>query len=287
MKVSIVIPTYERHDSLKNLLQDILRQRYDDFEVIIVNQGLSFPKELGEILTANKSKIRLFNDDMQNSAHARNKGIRKAEGEIVISCDDDIRIEQDFIQNHVKEYKNKYIGAVSGRVLCANDIPTSKIKKVGEIRKYDGKVTANFNADFKTEIEHAYGCNVSFRKELLLRVGGYDERLIGTSSFDDADVSFKIRKLGYRIVFEPLAEAVHLQARGGCRDILPGEKVYWYYHNFMLFYLKHMCKIFFPIFFLRQLISIFRRAFIGKSRGIVLKGIRGLKDGFRDYRKKT
>jgi GT2 family glycosyltransferase len=178
------------------------------------------------------------------------------------------------------------VGAVSGRVSCSSDTPVSKITKVGRIRKYDGKIIANFNADFRTDVEHAYGCNFSFRKELLTRIGGYDERLIGTGSFDDADLSFKIRKLGYRIVFDPLAEAIHLQSSGGYRDLLFAEKMYWYYHNFMIFYLKNLKKLFFPIFLLRQIGSIIRRAVIFKDFRIIYSGLKGLGKGFIDYFKK-
>jgi len=287
MKVSIVIPTYKRHDNLKKLLQALLRQNYDDLEIIIVNQGMPFPGDLNEIIVSNKGKIRYFEDDAKNGSRARNKGIKEAEGEIVISCDDDIMVAPDFVENHVKNYIDPKVGGVSGRVLCKSDKPISKIKQVGRIRKYDGKIISNFNADFKVEVEHAYGCNVSFRRELLIRAGGYDERLIGTSSFDDADLSFKIRKLGYSIVFEPAAEALHLQSGGGCRDLLFEKKMYWYYHNFMLFYLTHINRLFFPLFLFRQISGIFRRAVAEKNIKIIFEGVRGLKDGFKDYRKKT
>ncbi|MFA5338088.1 MAG: glycosyltransferase [Candidatus Omnitrophota bacterium] len=287
MKVSVIIPTYKRSESLGALLEAFLRQSYDDFEIIVMDQSPPPPKDLNEIITANNDKIKYFTDNTQNAAHARNEGIRNAAGEIIISCDDDIMIKPDFIENHVKNYKEQRVGAVSGRVLCANDLPVSKIKKVGKIRRYDGKIISNFNADFKTEVEHAYGCNVSFRKELLMRTGGYDERLIGTSSFDDADVSFKIRELGYKIVFEPEAEAIHLQSSGGCRDISFEKKMYWYYRNFMLFYLTHMYGVFFPIFILRQIFGVIRRAIAAKNTKVLFDGIRGLKDGFREYRKKN
>jgi len=287
MKVSVVIPTYKRSESLRALLEAFLRQNYDDFEIIIIDQNPPFPKDLDEMIIASKNKIRYFTDDAQNASRARNKGIKEAEGEIIISCDDDIMVKPDFIANHAKNYIGPKVGGVSGRVLCKSDKPISEIKQVGRIRRYDGKITANFNADFKIEVEHAYGCNVSFRRELLIRAGGYDERLIGTSSFDDADVSFKIRKLGYSIVFEPTAEALHLQSGGGCRDILFEKKMYWYYHNFMLFYLTHMNRLFFPLFLFRQISGIFRRAAVTRNLNVVFEGIKGLKDGIRDYQKKN
>jgi len=282
MKVSIIIPTYKRCDNLKKLLQTLLKQNYDDFEVIVIDQSPLLPKNLEDILAA-KDKIKYFNLPGNNAAYARNIGIKKAAGEIVICCDDDIMVKPDFIMAHAKNYQEPGVGAVSGRVSCSNDTPVSKITKVGRIRKYDGKIIANFNAGFKTDVEHAYGCNFSFRKELSKKIGGYDERLTGTGSFDDADLSFNIRKLGYRIVFDPFAEAVHLLSSGGYRDLSLAEKMYWYYHNFMIFYLKNLKKIFFPVFLLRQIGSILRCAVIFRDLRVIHLGLKGLYRGFIDY----
>lgn len=286
-KASIIIPTYKRKESLKATLRSLLKQEYDDFEIIIVDQDKLLDQELDKLFQDNKNRIRYFKHTGQSASSARNKGFMKARGGIVICCDDDIIAAPDLIKTHVDNYKDASIGAVSGRVLCANDLPFEKINGVGRLRKWDGKIIANFNADFKTEVEHAYGCNVSYRRELLIRVGGYDERLKGTGSFDDADVSFKIRKLGYKVVFEPRAEVKHVQARGGYRDLSFGEKMYWYYHNFMIFYLKHMKRIYLPIFLARQISGIFRRSILKKNLKVILLGTKGLIHGFGDYKSKT
>ncbi|MDD4955179.1 MAG: glycosyltransferase family 9 protein [Candidatus Omnitrophica bacterium] len=285
MKVSVVIATYKREESLKNLLKDLFAQNENDFEIIIVDQSPSPSNVLSEIAAGSNGKVSYIAGISQNAALARNRGVKEAKGEIVVLCDDDILVKPDFITNHLKNYSERDVGGVSGRVVCYGDGPVGDIKAVGRIRKYDGKITANFNADFKTEVEHAYGCNLSFRRELLIKTGGYDERLIGTGSFDDADVSFKIRKLGYKIVFEPMADAVHLLSVGGYRDLSFEEKMYWYYHNFMIFYLKHMHKVFLPLFLIRQVCGSFRRAFTKKNPAVINFSLSGLASGVSDYLK--
>lgn len=287
LKVSVIIPTYRREESLRVLLQGLLEQDYRDFEIIVVDQSPPVSQNVNALVANNPDKIKYLSFDGQNAAQARNKGLKEAGGEIIICCDDDVMVNPDFIKNHAKNYADPLVGEVSGRVICANDRPRSKIKKVGRIRKIDGKVTGNFNADFKTEIEHGYGCNISYKKDLLIKVGGYDERLRGTGSFDDMDVSFKIRKLGYRIIFEPLAQTIHLQGAGGTREFSFAQQMYWYYHNFMLFYLKHMPKVFFPFFLSRQALGILRRFAKRGNKEIISLGVRGLIAGFRDYGKKT
>jgi GT2 family glycosyltransferase len=286
-RVSVIIPTYQRKGILKQLLQELLKQDYSDFEIIIVDQSPSITRDFLEVIANNQDKVKYVCFPGQNAARARNMGLSQASGEIIICCDDDVEIAADFIKNHLKNYADPSVGEVCGRVICANDRPLSEIREVGKIRKWDGKVTGNFNANFKTEVEHAYGCNVSYRKDLLVKAGGYDERLAGTGSFDDADVSFKIRKLGYKIIFEPSAQLRHLQYAGGTRHFSFAEQMYWYYHNFMIFYLKFMPRIFLPLFFLRQISGIIRRGISKRDREIILFSIKGIKDGFRDYAKKA
>ena len=268
-------------------MNSLLNQKYEDFEIIIIDQSPSYDQRLDKIIKENKEKIKYITGDLNNASLARNKGLEKAAGGIIICCDDDIIAAPGFIKNHAVNYKDGNIGSVAGRVFCANDLPVGEIKQVGKLREWDGRVTSNFNANFRTEVDHAYGCNVSYRRELLVKAGGYDGRLAGTGSFDDADISLKIRKLGYRIVFDPRAEVRHIQAGGGYRDSEFREKIFWYYHNFTVFYLKHMRRIFLPVFLARQILGIFRRSIVTRDVRVIVSGMKGLVYGFRDYSQKA
>jgi len=128
---------------------------------------------------------------------------------------------------------------------------------------------------------------MSFRRELLERVGGFDERLIGTSSFDDADMALRIKKLGYKIVFSPQACLKHVFAdKGGCRDMDFAEKMYWYYRNLTILYLKYMKRIFLPLVLLRQCIGVCRRSLASRDCKTFLFSTMGLICGFRDFKNK-
>ena len=63
------------------------------------------------------------------------------------------------------------------------------------------------------------GCNMSFRRDLLARLGGFDPALLPPYSFrEDTDMSFRVRAAGYTIRFSPAAALVHLDApTGGTR----------------------------------------------------------------------
>ena len=285
-KVSVIIPTYNRPEAVVKAVDSMLRQGYGDFEIIIIDQSpLIENRRLKEIIKANEPRVKYIASAGDNASLARNLGIQKAAGEIIICCDDDIIAEDDLIKNHAENYKDPAIGSVSGRVFCAFDIPVQKIKEVGKLRIWDVKMTANFNADFRTEVDHAYGCNVSYRRGLLVSIGGYDTRFKGTGSMDDADMSLKIRKLGYKVMFDPSAAVRHVKAAGGYRSLKFYEKMFWYYRNLTIFYLKHMYLIFLPVFLARQLSGALRRGIVSKDMRVVTYSIKGLICGIRDYMK--
>jgi len=288
MKATIVISTFKRPQYLIKALRSLLGQDTKDYQIVVVNQDPYTEEQFIKFLTENKDTVRYIKSDTKGLAAGRNVGWRAANGEIIIFCDDDIIADRHFVKAHLDGYIDPEIGGVAGRVITQDDIPVSQIKQVGTLRRWDGKMVSNFNADFQTEVDHVWGCNMSFRKSLLEKIGGFDERLVGTSSFDDADLALAIKKLGYRVVFEPKALLKHVYAQnGGCRDLNQREKVYWYYHNFLIFFLKHLNRLFFPIFLLRQTAGIFRRAVKFKDKGIVYCGFKGLIRGFLDYVKKT
>jgi GT2 family glycosyltransferase len=65
----------------------------------------------------------------------------------------------------------------------------------------------------------APGCNASYRREVLRRVGGFDENFIGSAVGEDAEMSHRVKCSGGRIVYDPAASVIHLHVpAGGCRD---------------------------------------------------------------------
>lgn len=88
---------------------------------------------------------------------------------------------------------------------------------------------------------------MSFRRELLLRVGGFDEKYVGTGYRDDTDLCVRIRRLGNKLLYQPKALVQH-KFRGKRID---SNWVYWYMRNHTYFYLKNIFaqyRVGFPLF---------------------------------------
>jgi GT2 family glycosyltransferase len=66
--------------------------------------------------------------------------------------------------------------------------------------------------DQMMDVPHASGCFMLFRRSVLEEIGGFDPKFF--LYFEDADISFRVAKSGYRVVYYPKAHVFHCWARG-------------------------------------------------------------------------
>jgi GT2 family glycosyltransferase len=135
--VSVVVPTYNRPERLKVALESVNRQQYQDFEVIVVNDG-TIPVE-SVVAEANlQGRITLVNHDHNRGlAASRNTGLRLAKGTYVAYLDDDDRLLPDHLATLVAylergTHKVAYTDAWRVREQDVDGTPT----EVGRDRPY-------------------------------------------------------------------------------------------------------------------------------------------------------
>jgi GT2 family glycosyltransferase len=105
----------------------------------------------------------------------------------------------------------------------------------------------------RRNVEWASGGNSSFRRDLVSRAGGFEEGFEGNAIFEDTDFSYRVRRLGYDILFEPAAVVTHLAVNsGGCktRSQTGVDYYYWFIRNKTLFFRRN-----FPFHYLPLLIA--------------------------------
>jgi len=286
--VSVIIPTLARPDIVYNLVSDLLKQSYENFEILVVDQTQEENIKLNNLTVGSAARLKYFRLDKEGICLAKNYGIKKAKGEIIIFLDDDVEIKNpDFIKYHVANYLNPEIGGVGGRVIDKNiRLNRQQTGLVCRVTK-TGRVYPNADSDFKQEINAPRGGNVSYRKKYIEEIGGFDERFIGNAMREETDFSLRIFKNGHKIIFEPKADLVHLGVgRGGSRQ---KDRLDWYFdffHNETLFFLKHFPKIYFPILLFRKLRPIVAcMAWYGYLRPkALMTPWRGFMAGYRSYK---
>lgn len=105
IKFSFVVPVYNMEKLLKRCLDSIFNQTYDNYEVIIVNDG-STDNSL-DIIKSYKEKIILIDQKNQGLSMARNNGVKKVTGDYIIFVDSDDCINQDLLKTLNKKINDE------------------------------------------------------------------------------------------------------------------------------------------------------------------------------------
>jgi len=215
MDVSVVIITLERPDFLRHCLTDLGAQTQLPCEIVVVDAS---KENATETMLAREFPwvIHLRSEQARgNMPMSRNIGIRQTRGDIIAFLDDDAFAEPCWVEQIAAAYEEQGVGAVGGRAINGQPGETMRgVEEIGRIRA-DGMITQNFAADpGKTiDVDIIIGCNMSFRREVLGRLGGFREHYTGISgSCEDTDICVRVKKLGYRIRFNPAACVNHVGA---------------------------------------------------------------------------
>jgi hypothetical protein len=204
---------------MNDLLSDLLRQSCGVGEIIVVDQGgLSAATCEGLAQASAAGTLRLLWQEERCAAKARNEGVRQARFPIVIILDDDIRLNEDFLANHLKHYSDPRVGAVAGAVVhdgrpLGSDIPYHYYLP------YIGY--AHFPLHFDSVVDGIANLpsgNMSMLRNLFLEAGGFDEQF-QYDKFVDADFSLRayrvLAKKGLIARHDPSAAFLHLLTSEG------------------------------------------------------------------------
>ena len=259
--ISVIIPTYRREDPLKDTLDDLLKQDYPDFEVLVIDQTATHSPAIQSYLEnlANQHKISWYRLDWASLPGARNYGVRRAQGDIVLFIDDDVRLPDNYLKAHGENFvKNPEIGVVAGRVFDR--------MKLGDSQKMVTDTSKPYEIDFlppqamdpgiawyyidlvhttkPQQVISARGCNMSFRRDIFTKYGiWFDERFRGSAVREESDFCLRLRQTPYHVWYDPTAYLVHLgEETGGCHDISTRSLSYQttFYHNHFLMALKNL-----------------------------------------------
>ena len=183
MKVSVIIPTFNREHLLKETMEYILNQTFKDFELIIVDNYSSDNTE-NAVKSYNDKRIRYFKN--QNNgviAVNRNFGIKKARGEFITFCDDDDLWLPQKLEKQLLEFeRDGKIGLV-----CTNGF------SFNEHGNYElmGKSLSRYYTLKTLLIDNIITCSsVIVKKSVLADVGIFDE---GQEIFTGEDYELWLR----------------------------------------------------------------------------------------------
>lgn len=215
--LSIIIPTLNRGELLVATVQQVLKQRFQDYEVWIVDQSedevaAGIRERLAS--TCSDPRVHYLHLSRKGLPNARNEGLVRASGRIVLFLDDDVLLLSDtFLDAHLEAYIDPDIGGVTGRVIERtirnNARTTTSYITAG------GRTVSNLSGTEPVRLGTLKGLNMSYRAEVFEYVGGFDRNYVGTALLEEADLSTRVARDGWALLFAPKAELVHLSAPSG------------------------------------------------------------------------
>lgn len=211
-RISVIVRSYNRIEALCELLELLLEQDHDSFEIVVIEQSTDFKEADNERLVdiASDERIYLLKFPPLGGPKARNKGVKQAKGDILLFIDDDdLPANDQWIRKHEEAYTDKKLVGFTGRHISQNNRESPYLSVMrGFIRRrcmqYSILKTPYTFAKFDENVEDVdwlHGTNSSIRKEWALKAGLWDTH---ARNQDEHSFAFKIQpflKDGYRLDF--------------------------------------------------------------------------------------
>ena len=192
--VSVIIPTYNRKDLLRETLNSLAQQTYpsDRFEVIVVDDGSTDGTE--EIAAeAFPFTLRYFWQSNQGDAAARNLGARQSQADILVFLDDDILVEPGYLTYLIQAHDMRQNKIVVGtwNLWLAETTPFSQTLHASLASDHTPTIT-------ELPFRDVYSNNMSLRREAYFKIGmmqGLD--FSGSSMWCDLDFTYRAYRQGF------------------------------------------------------------------------------------------
>ena len=197
--VTMIVPAYNEEKAIGKTIEALLKLSYINKEIIIVNDGSTDATLKVAKKYANNNLVRIVSKQNAGKWSALNEGVKVAKGEFVVCIDADTLLDPDALSHLTKHFKDPKIAAVAGNV------------KVGNRRNLLTKLQA---------LEYIVGINLHRRSEAFLQnvtvvpgpIGAFRASVLkeihlfeGDTFAEDADITLKILKAGYKTTYESRA----------------------------------------------------------------------------------
>jgi len=195
-KISVVVCTYNGARYLSKCLSALEEIDYPDYEVIVVDDGST--DSTADIVR--RYDVRLIRTENCGLSSARTTGLHAARGHIVAYIDDDAYPDSDWLKHLKMTFDAGYAGVGGPNIPPPEDSDFSKC-----VAHAPGGPIHVLLSD--TDAEHLPGCNMAFRRDALLAIGGFDPQF--RAAGDDVDVCWRVQENGGKLGFDAAAIVFH------------------------------------------------------------------------------
>ena len=228
LKISCVIPTFNRGKVLVTTVEMLLDQTHKAHEIILVDQSTEVAGDVAERLRgwAEAGAIQWIKQTEPNASMARNRGALASSGDVIVFLDDDIIVERNFIQSYAVAFEDEEVRGVAGQILegdreTVDELdPRASDPEIGWLyckRNYTRRIQGTF----------VISANMGVRRRDFFEVGGMNERFFRGAYREEGDFAQRWRKSGRVLHFRPDVSLIHL----GGHVVDSGGQRHWTYKN--------------------------------------------------------
>jgi GT2 family glycosyltransferase/2-polyprenyl-3-methyl-5-hydroxy-6-metoxy-1,4-benzoquinol methylase len=204
--LSVVVPTRGRRDILQRTLDGLAAQSVSGFETVVVVDGAD--QESPEGIQADRVIVK----EHAGPGVARNRGVAETRRPLLLFLGDDMVPTRTLVERHLERHKaepDDHV-AVLGHVEWHPEVPRGRIVRWLDwsASQFDYEALNGAAPDADVGWGRFYSCNVSLKRSLFLRTGGFDPDF--TFDYEDLDLAFRLGRQGLVLRYEPRALVHHL-----------------------------------------------------------------------------
>lgn len=202
MRFSVIVPTYNSRKTIASCLEALLHQSVplDEYEIVVVDDGSTD----GTAEIVREYGVTYLPQPHRGPAAARNLGVAHAAGEIVLFTDADCVPAANWIEKMALPFEDDEIVGVKGVYRTRQQELVARFVQLEYEDKYKRMRRSRF-------IDFIDTYSAGYRRDVLLANGGFDTGFPG-ASVEDQELSFRLARRGYKMVFQPEAVVYHHHA---------------------------------------------------------------------------
>lgn len=234
--ISILLVGYNEEACVANSIRSLIELNYQGLEIIVIDDNSEDNMYEEAKPFADQGLIKLYRNSAATGRAGRptssNMALHLASGDFIISVDADTSFDRDMLVHMIGPFYNPKVGGVAGNIKVRN-IEASVWSRLQALeyaisismwKRWLGFIGVSM------QISGAFG---AFRREALTSFGAWDPELA-----EDADLSQKIKKIGWEIVFAP--KAISMTNVPETFKILKGQRYRWDKGSFRTYFRKHV-----------------------------------------------
>lgn len=230
MKIAVCIPTVGRSLFVLNMVMALWAGTRKPDEIIIVDQ--TEPERRNRFAFAQLRQYeahghcRIIEQRIKSATLSRNHAARETNADLLVYVDDDAFIPPDFLEHYATLFADQSVDGATGMIL------------VDEAD--DGTIdTSHDYPSLHDGTTMLRGGNFALRREVMFRVGGLDENLVGAANYEDADLAWRLHDAGCKVVWSPKPWLYHLCYRSGGGRIANPKAQRNYAYNLFYYQIRH------------------------------------------------